>query len=158
MDVAFDVYLTLDIPIMEFTHMPVATQKPSELPSGNSADRVPRHLGLVLVCWFAFSALACFAWVAPEITKKFQAIYAASVIDIPFLTQSFISGRYCWWLLAIAALALAIKATKDRQHPLGHQRRIAVAIGAVLAVWLCLIITAMIATYLPVFALGHHVR
>ena len=138
--------------------MPVATQKPNELPSGNSSDQVPRHTGLVLVCWLTFSALACFALVAPEITQKFQAIYAASAIDMPLLTQSFIFGRYCWWLLAIAALALAMKATKDRQHPLGHQRRIAVGIGAVLAFWLCLIITAMIATYLPILALGHHVQ
>ena len=138
--------------------MPTETLKSDEVRPSSSTDLVPRNLGLASIGWLVFSVLAWFALAAPEITRKFETIYVMSSINIPFLTRSFISGRYCWWLLAMAALVLAVRASKDRVQQRGYQRRIAVRIGAVLAFWLCLLVAAMLATYLPIFALGHQVR
>jgi type II secretory pathway component PulF len=94
------------------------------------------------------------AGIAPALLKNYDDLYKGFGAELPWLSRAALSGRWIWWLLAVAAVGIAFwVGTASTGEQFGF-RRMKRALGALIAVFVVLFILTLIALYLPIFRLG----
>lgn len=119
-----------------------------------SSDVVPRSTALVIACWLLCATLLACAVIATIGTAEVEQVFSSFGADVPALAMFFFKGRYLWWLLPVAALALALLVTRKKLHHKGAQTKITIGFVVLFLASMLLVGAAVFAMYLPILSLG----